>query len=484
MEDFEDLFGQGESKTKTAAFNPKEVVFKYIRLWPLFIISIFMLLLTVYIYHRYTTEKFSVSNTILIPEQNRDIDQSILAQFSFDFGAVFLNEIEILKSKPLTRDALDSLNFDVSYYSKGRIKTIEEYRTLPFVIHYDKSHPQPYDQEWRLTFYEGNQFSVSKAGEEVQESPIRFRPDGWIESSQYRFKLEFKNYTDLAGKTYYFKIHSTENLIDSFQSRLNVTYLKAFSSIAVLTLTTDVPQKGVDFLNKLLEVYQKRELALKNSKAEKTIEFIDSQMDTLEGQLATLSAERSKYRIDNRFLDLGSKGTELLSKINESDFEIRKLERQVEFLNESLNKIESNDGLQDLISPSLYGIEDVYMNQFTDQISELTLERSGLLQYLEPYNSAIQTLDEQINQVKRNLKSYVKLKIEELEGQLKAYQDENKLVESDFKDYPVIEQGYLEIERRFNIVNGIYTNLLQRRQEAAIVSLLFYLQNHSFLIIS
>ncbi|WP_339606922.1 hypothetical protein [uncultured Roseivirga sp.] len=432
MEDFEGLFSQEDNKTKAVAFNPKEVVFKYIRLWPLFIISTFMLLLTVYIYHRYTTEKFSVRSTILIPEKNRDIDQSILAQFSFDFGAVFLNEIEILKSKPLTRDALDSLEFDVSYYSKGRIKTIEEYRTLPFTIQYDRAHVQPYDQEWKLVFYEGNQFSVAKAGEEEVESPVLFRPDEWIESGQYRFKLVVNNYSNLGGKNYFFKINSKESLINSFQSRLNVTYLKAFSSIAVLTLTTDVPQKGVDFMNKLLEVYQKRELTLKNSKAEKTIAFIDEQMDTLEVSLKNLSAERSEYRIQNRFLDLSSKGAELLAKINQSDFEIRKLARQVDFLKESLKKIENNDSLQDLISPSLYGIEDTYINQFTDQISELTLNRSGLLEYLEPYNTTIQSLDQQISQVKKNLKSYVKLKIDELEGQLKSYNDENKLVAGEF----------------------------------------------------
>ena len=470
MEDFEELFNQTENKSKATGFNPKEVVFKYIRLWPLFIISTSLLLLTVFIYHRYTTERFNIEATILIPEQNRDIDQSILKEFSFDFGAVFLNEIEILKSKPLTRDALKDLDFDVSYFSKGRIKTIQEYRSLPFRVEYDDNHEQPFNEELRLIFYEGNRFSIGRDDQVEAEEPILFSPGDWVESSQYRFRVVFDVNANVLGKTYYFKIHTLESLVDSFYGRLEVTYLKAFSSIAVLRLNTEVPNRGVDFINKLLEIYQRRELTLKNSKAEKTIEFIDAQMDTLEESLTQLSNRRAEYRIDNRFLDLSSKGTELLTKINESDLEIRKLERQVLFLKQSLIKIEKNDSLQDLVSPSLYGIDDSYINQYTEDISELTLEKAGLLQFLEPYNNLIQSIDEQIIQVKKNLNNYVSLKVEELEAQLEDYYQENEIVEKDFQMYPNTERGYLEIERRFNIVNGIYTNLLQRRQEASIVA--------------
>jgi tyrosine-protein kinase Etk/Wzc len=433
MEDFEELFGQGENKKETAAFNPKEVFFKYIRLWPLFIISCATMLLVVFIYHRYTAEKFSIRTTILIPEENKEIDQGILSALgNFDFGAVFLNEIEILQSKTLTREALDSLDVQVSYFSKGRIKTIEEYKSLPFKIEYDKVHAQLYNRDLKITFFEGNRFTVAKE-EEDGMSKTKYSPNQWIETNEYKIKLRFKNYTDLAGETFDFRIHSNENLIADFHSRLSVTYLKAFTSIAVLTFTTEVPQKGVDFLEELLRVYQKRELDQKNAKANKTIFFINTQMRVIEDTLEQLSAERSNYRISNRFLDLSTKGAELLNRITGLDIETRHLERQIRFLEESKLKLEEDENLQDLVAPSLFGIEDTYLKSFTDNISRLTLEKAALLQYLDPFNSLIKEKEGQIKQLKKSLQNYLGFKIDELNERNDSFQYEINLADVEFR---------------------------------------------------
>jgi tyrosine-protein kinase Etk/Wzc len=470
MEDFEELFGKVENKKETAAFNPKEVVFKYIRLWPLFIISSSIMLLVVFIYHRYAAEKFIIRTTILIPEENNEIDQGILAALgNFDFGAVFLNEIEILQSKTLTKEALDSLDLQVSYFSKGRIKTIDEYKTLSFKIEFDKNHAQLYDRDLKITFFEGNQFSIAKA-EDNGGSETKYSPNQWVETNEFKINLRFKTYTDLAGETFDFRIHSYDNLVADFHSRLNVTYLKAFTSIAVLTFTTEVPQKGVDFLEELLRVYQKRELDQKNAKADKTISFINTQMGVIEDTLEQLSAERSNYRISNRFLDLSSKGSELLSRITELDIENRQLERQIRFLEESKLKLEKDENLQDLVAPSLFGIEDTYLNSFTDNISRLTLEKAALLQYLDPFNGLIQEKEGQIKQLKKSLQNYLGFKIDELKEQNDSYKNEINLADVEFRKYPTTERNYLEIERRYNVVNGIYSFLLQKRSEASIVS--------------
>ena len=149
-----DFLDQG-SKKKTAAVDPKLIFFKIIRQWPILIIALMISLVAVYIFHRYTVEKYRLRSTLVIPDSNRSIDEGILDQFSFDFNPNFLNELEVFRSKGLTREAIQSLDFGISYTTKGRIKTIQEYKTLPFHVKLAPKMEHLMEKEFRISFVEG-----------------------------------------------------------------------------------------------------------------------------------------------------------------------------------------------------------------------------------------------------------------------------------------------------------------------------------------
>ena len=240
MNELDELLEEGK---QSGGFDIKEILFKYSRVWPLLILGSVVSVLGVFIYHRYTTEIFLARTSILIPDTNQNVDESLLNNFGFNFGATFLNELEILKSTSLSREAIANQGFEVSYFTKGRIKTIEEYKTLPFRVEYS-DHSKVLNKEFRIAFEEGNKFRLSFADDSEDEQGTLYLPHTTIEGDGYALKVVFDKYVDLTGKEYFFKYNSPDRLISELHGSLQVNYAKAFTSIAVITCRTTVPVKN------------------------------------------------------------------------------------------------------------------------------------------------------------------------------------------------------------------------------------------------
>jgi len=54
----------------------------------------------------------------------------------------YFNQMEVFVSSPLVERTIKELDFEVSYYSVGNVKTIEQYKNAPFDVVWDKNHPQ------------------------------------------------------------------------------------------------------------------------------------------------------------------------------------------------------------------------------------------------------------------------------------------------------------------------------------------------------
>ena len=81
-----------------------------------------------YFINRYSTSIYPVKASIIILQN----DENAGADFLYDNALVnpfrnFYNEIFIMKSYPLLKGVMEELNFDVSYFREGNIKTTEYY---------------------------------------------------------------------------------------------------------------------------------------------------------------------------------------------------------------------------------------------------------------------------------------------------------------------------------------------------------------------
>src|SRR5688572_31177711 len=114
----------------------KDLLFKYLRFLPLFIISIALSLLVAYIYLRYTNPIYASSGALIVKDDNGTSGSGSTDRFQqlfvLDNSMNLKNEIEIIKSWSLLKRVVENLNLNFTYLVVGKIKESNIYTACPF----------------------------------------------------------------------------------------------------------------------------------------------------------------------------------------------------------------------------------------------------------------------------------------------------------------------------------------------------------------
>ncbi len=95
---------------------------------------------------------------------------------------------------------------------------------------------------------------------------------------------------------YYFVLNSLQDLVTSYRNSTAAVELSDKSNVVYLSLQVEVVNKGVDFLNKLMETYIEFELDKQQRKGVNTIEFIDKQIGTVSDSLQKVESSMENFR--------------------------------------------------------------------------------------------------------------------------------------------------------------------------------------------
>ena len=121
--------------------------------WQWFLLSLFICLCGALIYLRYATPTYQVSAKMLIKDEDKrksSANQMLENMQNFGFmsnSAGIENEVEILKSRILARDAVINLKLYVQYYSFGRLSKHVVYGTQPVCVDLDSAALDQWDKE-------------------------------------------------------------------------------------------------------------------------------------------------------------------------------------------------------------------------------------------------------------------------------------------------------------------------------------------------
>src|SRR5215210_5218731 len=123
-----------KARAEHSSLNVKELFYKYVRFLPLYIICVALSLLGAYMYLRYATEFYRSAGQLLIRDEKSapSIKTELEEAMQSDGRKNIQTEIEVLQSRPLMERAVAALKLNFNYYSTGKIKELNIYRTAPF----------------------------------------------------------------------------------------------------------------------------------------------------------------------------------------------------------------------------------------------------------------------------------------------------------------------------------------------------------------
>jgi len=135
----------------------KALLFQALAFWKLFVITIAISLVSAYMFNKYADPVYEANAKVLIMTDNQNINP-------FDAGSFWKqpvnieNEMAILKSFDLTRNAIKTLNWKVSYYRYGQIRENQMFSSNPFTVIIDTTHLQAIGRKFDVVILSDKKF--------------------------------------------------------------------------------------------------------------------------------------------------------------------------------------------------------------------------------------------------------------------------------------------------------------------------------------
>jgi capsular exopolysaccharide synthesis family protein len=454
-----------------SSFDFMEWVSYFLHHWYLFVIGVILALGLAYLENRKWLPSFKTAGTVMIEEnksnQGSNGSQILMQGFGVDAGYRNVNnQVIMLGSYDLLSRVIDSVPFlKIDYLTKGSFKTRNIYKTTPIIIQSDYISPEAYDLLFKISLRSNGTYTITVDDNKFYSGfKLTGRYGQAVEHNL--FFIRVLNANNFMGNTdMYFQFRSKESLVSDFSSRLNLGFVTEGSSVLQISLVSETPERDVDFINKLCEMFLSNNLERKNDAANKTIKFINKQLGLISDSLVVSEGEMTNFRQSNKIVDVSSHSTELLGKATKFDTQKSDLRLRETYLNYLTKYLKTNMAEGAIIAPSSLGLNEPLLMAAVQQINELYNLRSDVSEknmYYAKYTKQIETAKLTVLEVVKSMRAALDIEKNDFEKRL-------SVLNKDIVELPKKELQMNAIERKYKMDDNYYTFFLQKRAESEIL---------------
>lgn len=447
------------------------------RKWWAFLLSLIVCLSLagVYLYVKHSVYSIHAKVLVAYDEGSGSMGASMLQSLSLGGvgGSNVEDEVLVMSAHSIKNQAIKELGLNRSYYSPdGYLKKKYYYNNSPLKI---EAPEEVFD-----TLSVGLKFDI-KANEDLSQILVKVK------------KGRFKTLTEVTGNKLPMVVKTPYGIYSINKTKfyqpgkpIEVVASVAGNSVLAEALAQDLSviksekkangislyyediniQRGKDFLNKMVELYNRRGQKEKDEMAVNTGKFIDERLDTLYISLAKAEKKIENYKEDKKIVDVGAESQYLMQKkgslenalLNaETSFEVLKMAK--DFFNDSTNNYSMMP-----FSPEVSGLEEVITSY-----NELVSKKMELEENAYGDNSTLIAVKKQIDAARKNIKKSINIAVENASVKLEELRTKQTESNDKLSAIPAQEREYLELKRDQSIKNQLYSFLLQKKEENQLV---------------
>lgn len=452
---------------ESSNFDLMEWIQRIIHHWYLFLIGATIALGLVFLKNKTVMDSYLTTGTMIIKESGSGGYGASSIMQGFGVGAGYTNvnnQLIMLGSYDLIGRTVDSLPFmNVEYITKGRFKTRNIYNNTPILVEYTHLDPGAYQHLFCCTVQEDGSLRITSTTEDFPFSYVTNYGEE-LNTSLFSARIHPTEMMMSPGQHIYFQFRSRESLTDEFSMRLQLNFVTENSTVLGIQLISETPERDQDFIDKLSEIYLLQNVERKNLVADKSIEFINKQLEMLQGSLTNSEGAMTNFRQENKFVDVNSYAGGLMTKASQYDQQqmaLRLKQTYLDYLSDYLDqKIEQGA----VIAPSTMGLNEPMLMQLVQQLNDLQIQRGELSEknvFYAKYTTDIENVKSAISEIVQSMSASLAIENRDLTLRMNE-------VEEEICSLPEKELEMVAIERNYRIDDNYYTFFLQKRAEAEI----------------